>query len=219
MSVILNPKALAAAAECASEDPSRPALNGVHVDGAGWVVGTDGHVLLEVAPPASAAAMREDFPTPDGGHGEDFNGDGFTIPTANAKAAARMAPKRATHPILRYLLGIVRGKETAEIFATDLDSRKVERFRMIEAPFPRWRELKPKHKTKARVCVNVVNLLRIADALRKAGVEDTERNGGSVLIEVRGPMDAIQFSALTGDGQAVRALLMPVRDPRAEAEE
>lgn len=210
MATLVNPKALAAAAHCASTDPARPQLRSVFIDGAGWTVGTDGHVLLEVSPLDAGATALQEYPIVDGGLGEHFNGEGLIVPAANAIAGARMAPKKTHIPLLRNVVAIAREKGNGELFATDLDSRKVERFRAIEGPFPNWRQCFPVKPAKAYVGLNVDVLLQLATALHKAGVEQ-------VRMEVREPLHALTFAGMNGEGQAVRALLMPLRLPEDKA--
>jgi len=219
MAILVHASALAGAAVIASSEPTRPQLNGVHVNAQGWVTATDGHALIEIGPPASSqAALVADYPLPDGGHGEDINGAGIIVPSAAAVAGAKSAPKaKGVHDGLRdRVLVIARGVQAGELWSTDLDARRSERFRAIDGPYPDVVQVRPKGKPALAIGLSLSLLKRVVTALERSGVTANGCGDGDVVrFEFREPLGAVAFSATTHDERAVRGLIMPMRLPES----
>ena len=196
--MLLNPKAVKAAAGCVSDDPSRPSIQGVHVQD-GKLQATDGHIALtltEVPMPA------EDFPAVSG-----FSHD---VPTCIIRPkeltdALKGIPKRPSVPVLQRLAIGRNGNPAAlELVTTDLDVVNRTTVRPIEGPYPNLEQVTPKTAPVFVTGLTVAVVLKLFKALQTAGVE-------IVRLELHKPLGAMTMHGETSDGLKADAILMPAR--------
>lgn len=213
MATIVRGSILAAAAKCVSDEPARPAINGVWVGGDGSVCSTNGHILFRAKPSADCLA---DYPACYGDGGDAFNGEGIILPASVATAAAKNAKGiklAGAGAMLRDRVVIVkRDGAQSEATSTDLDSIKREQFRRIECQWPSVEQVIPKGEPVLRIGLSLSSLETLCAAFKAAGVE-TRSSGGQLTFEFHGPLSAATIRAVTTDAQEVMALIMPLRLP------
>lgn len=200
--MLLNPKAVKAAAACVSDDPCRPALQGVHVQD-GKLQATDGHIALTL----TETPMRpEDFPAVSG-----FSHDipPCIIRPKDLTDALKGIPKRTLIPVLQRLAIGRNGNPNAfELVTTDLDTVNRATVRPIEGPYPNLEQVTPKTAPVFVTGLTVAVVLKLFKALQAAGVE-------FVRLELHDPMKAMTLHGTGADMLQADAILMPcrIKDP------
>ena len=219
MGIIVRGSALAAAAKCTSEEPARPQLQGVWVGADGTIAATDGHVLLEIKPEASAKGNAEEWPKHASGPGEAFPAEGVVIPRTLAEGARGLAPKKHAAALLVDRVALyLRGKgASVEAWGTDLDTARSLASRPIEGPWPDYKRVIPREDQAPvlRIAFNPKKLRQVLAAMESAGVPGGEQCVG-VVMEFHGPLKACVIRGATLEGQAVLGLVMPLRHPETE---
>jgi hypothetical protein len=200
---------VAAVASC---EATRPNLNGVHVMADGTCEATDGHCLVRVHTPTRGDASE--YPVPfKGWTAPEVPKDGFIIPTADAKAAAKLPPRKGWNTLLteNVLLESLNGR--AKLSATDLDRWTAVEPRPVEGPFPNCDCVIPKADDMSTgVEFNprllAKTLLTLADAL------DLSDLSGVVLRF--GKHGAMRIDARNDNGGQGTALIMPMKSGGTE---
>jgi hypothetical protein len=201
--VLVNPKALEAAASLASTDTCHPRLVGVFVRADGGMVATDGHRLIEIPPDAMLAPACDDYPAgivPEGQHAP--TNAGVIVPTAACKAAAREARKIKSPPILRSVAVSV-NETRGQLASTDLDRTSREDFRPADGPFPNYAQIFPTDAPTLIIWFDPSGLAEILLAFAKV------TDNASVALTFHGPGKACLI-----ESQGVRGLMMPMLLPK-----
>jgi hypothetical protein len=194
-------------AAVASTEASRPQLNGVHVMPDGTCEATDGHCLVRVHTPARGDAA--DYPCPfPGWTAPEVPAEGFILRSADAKAAAKLPPRKGQLPMLteNVLLESLNGR--AKLTATDLDRWTAVEPRPIEGPYPRCDAVFPRpddavavHEFNPRLLART--LLTLADALDLSDLT-------GVVLRI-GKSGAMRLDAKNANGGQGTALVMPMK--------
>jgi len=191
--------ALRAAALAVSKDATRPALLGVHLDGA-KAIGCDGHVLISV--PAAGFPDAE-FPNRLAADAPVVESAPVTIDAKILTDAAKATPKNGMLPVLHCVQ--IAGKATIrDIVATDLDHDYKVTARDL-GTYPNWEQITPKDAPQFSIGMGVGVLLKILKALDAAGVE-------TVKVDFRDAKRAVTMTGTCELGE-VFAMAMPVRLP------
>jgi hypothetical protein len=195
---------VAAVASC---DAVRPNLNGVHVMPNGTCEATDGHCLVRVHTPTRGDSSEYPCPFP-GWKAPTVPVEGFIVPTADAKAAAKLPPRKSCLPMLteNVLLESLNGR--AKLTATDLDRWTAVEPRPIEGPYPLCDCVIPKADDMGQAVefnprLLAKTLLTLADAL------DLSDLSGVVLR--LGKHGAMRLDARNDNGGQGTALIMPMK--------
>lgn len=197
--MLLNPKAVKAAAGCVSDDACLLVLNGINVKG-NVLQATDGHVALTITDTAPIAA--EDFPAV-----SDFSHD---VPPAiilpkPLMDAAKALPKRSILPVLqRIALGRNGNSNALELVTTDLDVMNRAAVRPIEGPYPDLDKVTPKTDPVFVTGLTVDVVLKLFKALKAGGVE-------VVRLELHKPTSAMTLHGTSSEGLQADAILMPAK--------
>jgi hypothetical protein len=194
-------------AAVASTDACRPQLNGVHVTPDGTCEATDGHCLVRVHTPTRGDVTEYPCPFP-GWTAPEVPAEGFILPTADAKAAAKLPPKKGQLVMLteNVLLESLNGR--AKLSATDLDRWTAVEPRPIEGPYPRCDMVIPRPEDMGEAVefnprLLAKTLLTLADAL------DLSELTGVVLR--LGKHGAMRLDAKNCNGGQGTALIMPMK--------
>lgn len=210
-------KALKLAAAFASDDPTRPALQGVRLEG-NAAIGCDGRVLVHVDP--VTPANPEEYPLEKGGPAmAAFPVSGLTVDAPAVLAAVKVVGTKAKHhiPALEYVAvapaPVEPGESNvhAEVYATDLSAHyRSKSYCPGDGEYPRWQQVVKDTPPVATFAMDVHLLAEVFTALsRMAGSKGVTH---TVVIEYRTPMDALRFG-MQAEGHEVTGLVMPCRMP------
>jgi len=167
--MFLIDRSWAAIANVASEDVTRPNLNGVHVTATPETVraeATDGAVLLRVEAPRLPDADYPVFPGLEAG-----TLDAGIIPAVTFAKALKSNKVKSFIPILRNVAVSLQDgdRPTATLAFTDLENPTITRTPLVEEKFPNVDQVIPKGDAVATFSVDPVLLaellLTIADVL------------------------------------------------------
>lgn len=194
---------LKAAATLASTDPSRPALNGVHVQG-GRAEVTDGHQLVRFHPNGFKA---EEFPNPEGGLTPLPPEAGVILSRDAIKHAVAATAKSHTLPILHCVMVAagLPGSGRVQLVATDLSNTHRGETLPVEGPYPNVAQVIPSGDPVLRIGFRAELLARVLSQL--ARVSD---DSAIVTLEFHAPTKAMRFELQTKHGKA-DGLVMPCR--------
>jgi hypothetical protein len=194
-------------AQLASTEASRSALQGIFVTPNETVV-TDGHQLTRVTTPDYAL---ESFPQI-AGINPTAEFKPFTMPTADALAAAKMLPAKTRIPVLNNAVlevSTVNDAPAVKLGATDLDSPQVRNIKPVAGNFPDWERHMPKkeHATQA-ISFNVHLLMSV---LKQFDTFTKGISGQQITLYLKDENSAIFIEANGGDGQLMQSAVMPCR--------
>lgn len=168
---------------------------------------TDGHCLVRVHTPTRGEASE--YPCPfEGWTAPEVPAEGFILPSADAKAASKLPPRKSWLPMLteNVLLESLNGR--AKLTATDLDRWTAVEPRPIEGPYPRCDQVFPRPED-ATACFELnprllaKTLLTLADALDLSDLS-------GVVLRI-GKHGALRLDARNDNGGQGTALVMPMK--------
>jgi hypothetical protein len=203
-------------ARLASKDASRFTLNGIQVTPERTVV-TDGHMLVTVANPTfdldSVPVIEGLTPT------REFKP--FILQTDDALALAKAIPGKSPIPIIKN--AFIGAESTAEqsgstvmhIGTTDLETKQVRQCRTLNGNYPDVDRVIPK-KSNAEFVIglDLALLNRLCGTLAKI-VGKVGKARQPLTIRFYGPDAPMRIDAVTGDEQAIVAVLCPCRSDEA----
>ena len=178
----------------ASKDPSRYALNGLHVTETG-LEATDGNILARVSLPDF---LPDDAPT----SWQPMAAESLAGTILDGKALAQVAkaiPKKERIPILQCAAIGKNGKGGQAVTGLpDEESRLAVPF--VDATYPKTQEAYPKGKPVFQVALNA----RLLGVLASLGENDKR-----IILSFHGPEQAVEFQI---DGERpITGLVMPMR--------
>ena len=217
MATIVRGSVLAAVARCASDEPARPQLCGVHVAPDGTVTATDGHCLLRVSPEGDAAGQAADFPKPAGKPVEPLGPAGVIVPGSMATEAARLAPRKGSVPALVDHVALGMRGERVEAYGTDLDTFRTLQGRPPAGNYPDTEQVIPNKEPLHRIALDLDLLANMLAAMKAAGVPGGQ--GYGVILEFHGTFSAMCLRSRTENFQPVLGLLMPLRNEELVAQD
>lgn len=192
-------KKVSAVCKIASKDTMRPILNGVLLK-EGKAIATDGYRLMQVK--LSNGINSDDLPNT--GH-EPYTPDAVVIPAKELERAVKLAPKKASLPVLTNAWTAKSKEGYIRIVSTNLETTNAPEIKLVEGDFPDVSKVQPKTPVKALVRVNPLLLAELLEAMQQA----TEGGYGSYIeVELRTENEPIVLR--TSDGNA-EGLLMPIR--------
>lgn len=201
--MLYNKNNFAIYANAAGKASNHPELQGVYITPDETVV-TDTFTLICVSTPKGQDV--KDFPQPPDGQEIKARKVHTIIPSSVAKSVMSKIKLNQTLPILEH--AIIKGfqKEERITFAsTDLETWDETTANVVEGKFPEYKDIIPKEKPQAKVCVNIGYLSSVLSALAR-----TTSHLNDVEIELHGADKPIVLRT-SNENQKTLALVMPIR--------
>lgn len=197
--MLLNKHNLAVADFAADPRAPRPVLTTLCVTPA-HTVATDGYLCVETE---NVKAEPKDVPK-----GLVSDDRPALIPVTSVRKIEKLLPKSKVFPLLESVATSVNDKGDAVTLATtDLESVNRIESRVAPGQYPEYARCFPEGEPAVRIAVNAAFLRKLADYFASHDAQ------GQIVLSVHASDIPIVATGKTGQGQQIRALLMPMRQP------
>lgn len=215
--MLINKKSLDCMCLFASSDPTRPMLQGVHLEASGSLVATDGHILGILTPGDSL--QDKDFPAIGQSTGEIPALTPCTLAIDGVKALAKAIPTKSCMPIVKHALldhTATNANGKAVFHVTDLDNPQVVHVAKLDGTFPNYVAVIPKNPPVYRIVFEAELLKRLAHAALTLG-KDQKETAIELEFSASG-LTAMKATSTNKDGQTLTAVVMPYKGKRPREE-